>query len=324
MKEKDRILKKIEDDNSRPVLFSESKGGSESQLRLLFKFVPDKCFKNINLILNNTDERLIDSEKINILWVHHFINQKEVQNLSNKNYLDKIDHFVFNSNWNFEHHQHKFKIPLNKSIVIRNAIEKIHSTKKPKDKINLIYHTTPWRGLNVLISAYKKLNQKNVELNICSSTMVYGKKFHSNFEPKFKHIIDECKKLKNAKYHGFVEHPNLIKLLQNMHIFSYPSVWPETSCIAAIEAMAAGCEVVTTKLGALHETCSPFGKFVNFNNNLNILEKVFLESLEESIQNFWSEENQKKLDKQKEEINKLYSWDVRKNEWIDFLTKINN
>ena len=146
MKEKDRILKKIEDDNSRPVLFSESKGGSESQLRLLFKFVPDKCFKNINLILNNTDERLIDSEKINILWVHHFINQKEVQNLSNKNYLDKIDHFVFNSNWNFEQHQHKFKIPLNKSIVIRNAIEKIHSTKKPKDKINLIYHTTPWRG----------------------------------------------------------------------------------------------------------------------------------------------------------------------------------
>ena len=324
MKEKERIINKIENDVTRPVLFSESMGGSESQLRLLFKYVPDEYFKNINLILNNTDERLIDDKRINILWVHHFTNQKEVQNLKNKNYIDKIDYLVFNSNWNFEQHKLKFNVPQKKSIVIKNAIENIQSAEKPKDKINLIYHTTPWRGLNVLIGAYKKLNIKDVELNICSSTMVYGKKFHSNFEPKFKHIIDECKKLKNAKYHGFVEHTNLIELLKKMHIFSYPSIWPETSCIAAMEAMATGCEVVTTNLGALKETCSPYGKFVNFNNNLYILEKTFLESLEESIKSFWSDENQKKLDKQKEEINKLYSWDIRKNEWIDFLTKTNN
>ena len=111
MKEKERILNKIESDTTRPVLFSESLGGSESQLRLLFKYVPDECFKNINLILNNTDDSLVNNQKINVLWIHHFINQKEVQNLKNKNYLDKIDFFVFNSNWNFEQHQKKFNIP---------------------------------------------------------------------------------------------------------------------------------------------------------------------------------------------------------------------
>ena len=52
-----------------------------------------------------------------------------------------------------------------------------------------------------------------------------------------------------------------------MHIFAYPSIWHETSCIAAIEAMAAGCEIVTTNLGALYETCSPFGRFINFDRN---------------------------------------------------------
>ena len=54
---------------------------------------------------------------------------------------------------------------------------------------------------------------------------------------------------KNVNYIGFLENKKIIELLKNMHIFSHPSIWPETSCIsAAIEAMAAGCEVVSTNL----------------------------------------------------------------------------
>ena len=104
-----------------------------------------------------------------------------------------------------------------------------------------------------------------------------------------------------------------------MHIFSYPSVWPETSCIAAIEAMASSCEVVTTNLGALYETCSPFGTFVNFDSNFNNLEKKYSEVLSNSINNYWSPENQKKLKLQSEAINLTYSWDIRSVEWKNFL-----
>ena len=70
-------------------------------------------------------------------------------------------------------------MPKSKSIVIRNAIEKISFEEKPSDKINLIYHTTPWRGLKILLKVFKKLNLENVELNVCSSTIIYGKKFDS-------------------------------------------------------------------------------------------------------------------------------------------------
>ena len=52
-----------------------------------------------------------------------------------------------------------------KSSVIRNAIENINIHEKPKDKINLIYHTTPWRGLTHLLKVFKNLNLDNVELN---------------------------------------------------------------------------------------------------------------------------------------------------------------
>ena len=119
-----------------------------------------------------------------------------------------------------------------------------------------------------------------------------------------------------------MKNEKIIDLLKDMHIFSYPSIWPETSCIAAIEAMAAGCEIVTTNLGALIETCGKFGTFVNFETNNDNLKKKFREKLESSIDNFWSESNQQKLNEQSKEINKLYSWQTRKLEWINFLEKL--
>ena len=318
MEEKSRILKKINDDQSRPVSFNDSFGGSENQLRLLLKYLPDESFKNINLILNNANHDLIEKDKINILWMHHFVNQKEAQNLSSKDFVQKLDYIVFNSNWNSENHIYQFKIPKNKSVVIKNAIEKIDVEEKPKDKINLIYHTTPWRGLALLLRVFKNLNLKNVELNVCSSTIIYGKKFDSVLGKTYESIFNECKNTKNVNYFGFLDNKKIIQMLKKMHIFSHPSIWPETSCIAAIESMAAGCEVVTTNLGALSETCSSFGTFVNFDRNFDNLKKKYSEVLLNSINNFWSDENQNKLKLQSKTINATYSWNVRSVEWKNF------
>ena len=320
MKEKSRILKKANDDQSRPISFNDSFGGSENQLRLLLKYLPDESFKDINLILNSTNHDLIEKEKINVLWVHHFVNQNEIRNLGSKDYVDKLDWIAFNSNWNFEKYVYQFKIPESKSVVIRNAIEKIDFEKKPKGKINLIYHTTPWRGLVHLLKIFKNLNLENVELNVCSSTEIYGKKFGKI--QKYENLFNECKKTKNVNYLGYVENKKVIELLKKMHIFTHPSIWPETSCVAAIEAMAAGCEVVSTNLGALYETCSPFATFVNFDRNFNNLEKKYGNVLSERVKNFWSTENQNKLKLQSETINSTYSWDVRSIEWKNFFNEI--
>ena len=318
MEEKSRILKKAESDISRPVAFKDSFGGSESQLRLLLKHLPDKNFKDINLILNSTNYELLEKDKINVLWMHHYINQKEAKNLNSKEFINKLDWIVYNSNWNRDQHIKYFHIPQKKTVVIKNAIEKINFSEKPLDKINLIYHTTPWRGLKILLKVFKDLNLKNVELNVCSSTIIYGKKFDSILGKTYKELFDECKNTKNVNYFGFLKNEKIIEKLKKMHIFSYPSIWPETSCIAAIESMAAGCEVVTTDLGALKETCSPFGKIIHFEKTPEELEVKYREALLESINNFWSDATQKKLKLQREKINETYSWDVRSVEWINF------
>tara|TARA_B100000029_G_C17534276_1_gene944295 strand:+ start:67 stop:1023 length:957 start_codon:yes stop_codon:yes gene_type:complete len=312
VQEKSRILKKIN---------NECFGGSENQLRLLLKHLPDESFKDINLILNNTNRDLIEKNKINVLWMQHFVNQEEAKNLGSKDYVDKLDYIVFNSNWNFEKFQYQFKIPENKSLIIRNAIEEITFQEKSKDEINLIYHTTPWRGLEVLLRVFKNLELENVKLNVCSSTIIYGKKFDEILGKKYEKIFDECKSMKNVNYFGFIKNSKIIELLNKTHIYSYPSVWPETSCISSIEAMAAGCEIVSTNLGALYETCSPFGTFISFDRNFDNLEKKYKTTLSNSIKNFWSKENQKKLTLQRETINSLYSWKTRSLEWKNFFNE---
>jgi len=312
MSEKKRLLGKIKND---------SFGGSENQFRFLLKYVPEDMFKGINLILNNTDPKLIDPERKNILWLHHFVNMSEVQNIKSKDYFNKIDYFVFNSHWNYEKYRYKFNIPESQSVVLPNAIEEIDNKKKPTDKINLIYHTTPWRGLEVLLNIFERLNLKNVNLNVCSSTIIYGKNFFEISDKKYEKIYQRCKDMKNVNYLGHQKHEEIIKLLQKTHIFAYPSCWIETSCISAIEAMAAGCQVVTSNLGALYETCSPFARLVHFNQNLNIFEKLYEQELSNSIQNYWSTENQKKLVNQSQAINENYNWKNRSQEWIEFLKK---
>ena len=324
MEEKSRIINKLNNDNSRPVLFNECYGGSENQLRLLLDHLPDESFKDINLILNNTDPKLLEKNRINILWMQHFVNQNEARNLGSKEYLDNLDYIVFNSNWNFEKFYYQFKIPESKSLVIKNAIKKIEFKQKTKDKINLIYHTTPWRGLVHLLKIFNNLKLKNVELNVCSSTKIYGKKFDTVNSKSYEKMFEECKVTKNINYLGFVENKNIIELLKEMHIYSYPSIWPETSCISAIESMAAGCEIVTTNLGALYETCAPFGKLVSFDRNFENLEKKYSKALVNSIENFWSDETQNKLKLQRETINATYSWESRSAEWKNFFDDARN
>ena len=53
-------------------------------------------------------------------------------------------------------------------------------------------------------------------------------------------------------------------------------------------------------------------------NLYNNLKKKYAKSLSISIKNFWTDENQIKLDLQRKTINATYTWDTRSTKWINF------
>jgi glycosyltransferase involved in cell wall biosynthesis len=297
------------------------KGGTELLKEKLLEKVPAELFEGVNLITSVCEEQLIDPNKINVMWQHLSYDQPNVTKMTNKSFVDKVDYFVYVSHWQYEKFRYKFNIPLNNSKVIKNAIEPI-PYKNKSEKIKLVYSSTPWRGLDVLLRAFEILNRDDVELDIYSSTMIYGSDFHKGADQHYKHLYEKAKSMKNVNYIGYASNDDVRRALTDAHILAYPSTWEETSCLCAIEAAMAGCSVVTTNYGALYETLGEWGTFVEFNTDGDELVKNYVAALNKEIDNFWTSSTQQRLLDQHVYFSNFYTWDKRAQEWIEFLTKI--
>jgi glycosyltransferase involved in cell wall biosynthesis len=297
------------------------KGGTELLKEKLLEKVPAELFEGINLITSVCEEQLLDPNKINVMWQHLSYDQPNVTKMTNKSFVDKVDYFVYVSHWQYEKFRYKFNIPLSNSKVIKNAIEPI-PYKNKSEKIKLVYSSTPWRGLDVLLRAFEILNRDDVELDIYSSTMIYGSDFHKGADQHYKHLYEKAKSMKNVNYIGYASNDDVRRALTDAHILAYPSTWEETSCLCAIEAAMAGCSVVTTNYGALYETLGEWGTFVEFNTDGDELVKNYVAALNKEIDNFWTSSTQQRLLDQHVYFSNFYTWDKRAQEWIEFLTKI--
>ena len=298
----------------------DAKGGTELMRNALYEKVDNALLDKFNIISSRV--RQLSDDKPNILWCHDTYDDPEVQKLKDKNYQDKFAAFVFVSSFQMHTYCLNLGIPFNKCIVLRNAIDPIPFHEKPaKDDgpLNLIYHTTPHRGLNILCNIFDalyKVHGDNIHLNVFSSFKAYG--WEERDEP-FKPMFEFCKEHQGITYHGFQENDVIREALQNTHIFAYPNIWPETSCIAAIEALSAGCAMMCPNFYALPETTCGFAFDYPFTENLSDHSQMHANYLNMVIKNYWDEGVQNRLKMQKSHIDYVYNWERRTVEWEMFL-----
>jgi UDP-glucose:(glucosyl)LPS alpha-1,2-glucosyltransferase len=298
-------------------------GGSETQFENVEHLIPD----NVNLMLNKFQ---IDATKYNVHWQHQYHDQPSVQFLRDRNLQNQISAIVFVSYHQKDLFERFLNVAKEKSIVIRNAVWPIEPHEKPKNKVNLIYSSTPFRGLNVLVVALNMLLKrrpdlrKYVHLNVFSNMKLYGSAYE-NLNSEYEGLYEFCRQHPNITYHGVVPQKDLREHLKQSHIFSYCCTWEESSCIAAIEAMSAGCLPVISNIGALPETCSHYGIYYSpvstdiYNKGNALLHsEQYSYLLEQTICDYLNEPPIELLSDMVYTTNKYYSWEKRHQEWTDF------
>lgn len=295
-----------------------AKGGTERMRERLMDELPDHLKEQFNIICSRV--RDVSKTKKNILWLHDLWNDPESVHLKDRSSRERFDKLVFVSNYQWQTYHQFHGIPFSESVILRNAIDPIEQHEKPQDdQIRLIYHTTPHRGLEILVPVFEALYEKHgdkIVLDVYSNFDIYG--WPQRNQP-YEGLFEACREHPGINYHGTVSNDEIREALKKSHIFAYPSIWLETSCIAAIEAMSAGCAVVCPNYGALPETTANLATIYPWNEDRNVHANYFANILDMIIENFWNDIMQNKLMFTKNYADNMYNWNIRKEEWNSLL-----
>lgn len=297
-------------------------GGTELQYKFLKEHVSEKLLEKFQICLSVPGRTPLAANKINILWQKMAPDQPHFQEFfRNDNSIEQYDYYVFNSHWNYEQFRKTFKIPHEKCTVIKNGIKniKLRDPDEKRDRIKLIYHPTPWRGLSVLLGAMQLIKNPNITLDVYSSTNIYGSDFQKNNDDQYKALYEQAKKLPNVNYIGYKPNEYILENLHRYDAFVYPNIWEETFCISALESLACGLYVATTDNGALYETCSEFPVYIPYDNNWKQLARQFAAVID-GIPDQINEEGLKyHLKFQQKFYNNFYNWESIGKQWTAFL-----
>ena len=296
-----------------------SQGGTELMLAGLKKYADPKLLNQFNIICSRV--RHVDPKKKNILWLHDLWQDPEASHLRDARNLGKFDKLVFVSNYQQSTYNIGLGVPYSAGVVMQNAIESFpyHEKPDPEDTINLIYHTTPHRGLELLVPVFVEIAEQlpNIHLDVFSSFKAYG---WEDRDKPYQELFDICRNHPQITYHGFQPNDVVREALKKSHIFAYPSIWTETSCIAVIEAMAAGCDVICPTLGALPETAANFAYLYPYTENVNDHAVLFANILYDKIVSYSSKELRSRRVQQAMYFNAIYNWQYRADQWNNLLT----
>ncbi len=258
--------------------------------------------------------------KKSILVIHSLPDDPDVQKLKDHGWK-KYNKLVFVSHWQQEQFFLYFGIPYSAGTVLYDAIEPLPVHTKPnpeKGKLRLIYNLPVERGLDYLYVVFDELSKQYDQLHL---------DVYCDLDELDNDQLDLKNRLKNhpqISYKSRVSNDKIRKALEKAHIFAYPCVWQETSCLALIEALSAGCYCVHSGLGALKETSLGITQMYSFQDDKQKHIDTFYVELKKAIllHNHSYDYVKVNTDTMKAIADYKYDWTIREGQWNKLLEDV--
>lgn len=300
-----------------------SKGGTEMMAARILKELTYENSNKVQIIHSRVREDTFIPNKKKILVLHDTWDDPESEYIAKAENRAKFAKLVFVSHYQQATYNLGRQVPYADGIVLQNAIDPIDlkETDKTSSILKLIYHTTPHRGLELLVPVFEKLCEyhNHIHLDVYSSFEIYGWKQRDD---QYRNLFARIAKHPQMTYHGYQPNEVIREALCKAHIYAYPNIWPETSCISVLEAMSAGVQVVAPNFSALPETCANFATMYNWHEDYNKHANVFAFVLNNVIRDYRMESNQNKLRFQKIYYDNFYNWNLRAAQWNAFVSSV--
>lgn len=294
-------------------------GGTELMLRALHARLDPELVRQFQIIPSRV--RGLDPDRKRILWLHDKPSREESSFLEQAENRAAFAGIVCVSHYQAALYQMIPGVPYAEMTVLQNAIEPFGAyLPRRSERIRLIYHTTPDRGLEILVPVFEYLaaRHRDIELDVFSSFSIYD---WTERDAPYQPLFERCRAHPRIRYHGAQPNAVVRKALSECDIFAYPNIEPETSCIAAIEAMSAGCLTVCAAYGGLPETCANFARLYPFTESRQAHAQRFAAVLDDAIETvrLRKAEDEHLRAQQVEYFTRFYSWDRRIGEWDAYL-----
>lgn len=129
-----------------------------------------------------------------------------------------------------------------------------YDTSRAKTPGKFLHAANPKRGLAVLLDMWPAIHARHphAELHVASSHLLRGFT-HEHDQALAGALYSRAEGMSSlgVRYLGRIPKPQLREHQLTAEIYLYPTTYPETCCIAALEAAAAGAVIVTSPAGAL-------------------------------------------------------------------------
>lgn len=270
----------------------------------------------------------LPADTLLILWIQHAHDERAIANLRDAAVRNIWDQFAFVSDWQRDMYVRHFGISPARCTVMRNGIApSFEHLFKPGQRVTdakpwpptIAYTSTPFRGLQSLLDSFPTIRSAipGCRLQVFSSLATY--RVTAAADP-YTDLYHRCAQTEGVDYIGAVSQAELATRLRGVTALAYLNRFAETSCISVMEALAAGCMVVSSRLGALPETGMGLAHLMPVPSDPGEHAALYAHNMSNALTSYGdTETSERRLRAQVDRLNATASWATRADAWMAWI-----